>query len=83
MIVEVKAMYKREDLNVKHETLNKPCKHCVFPERGGFWICFTTNLFIEPDTSGLGETKDKPMYNADGTDGGNKCYCTQGRGPSL
>lgn len=76
LIVEVKAMYKREDLNVKDETTNKPRKHCIFPGRGEFWTCFNTNLVIEPDTSWLGALKDKPIYDEHGVKdvGGEQCY---------
>jgi len=66
LIVEVKAMYKREELNIKDETVNKPRKHCIFPGRGYFWTCFNSNLVIEPDSDWLGELKDKPIYNSTG-----------------
>ena len=74
LIVEVKAMYKREYLNMKDETTNKPRKHCIFPGRGAFYTCFNSNLVIEPDTSWLGALKDKPIYTADGSEGGDGCY---------
>ena len=74
LIVEVKAMYKRENLNMKDESTNKPRKHCIFPGRGAFYTCFNSNLVIEPDTSWLGALKDKPIYNADGSEGGDGCY---------
>merc|ERR1712018_598091 len=53
LIVEVKAMYKRTNWTVKDETLDPPCKHCIWPGRGVFGTCFNTNLVIEPDTDWL------------------------------
>ena len=66
LIVEVKAMYKRDLWNVKDELTNKPRKHCIFPGRGEFLTCTDSNLVIEPDTNWLGALKDKPIYDADG-----------------
>ena len=79
MIVEVKAMYKRAEFNVKDETVNEPRKHCIFPKRGPFYTCFNSNLVIEPDTSWLGDIKDKPIYDAEGNkisngNSGGSCY---------
>ena len=79
MIVEVKAMYKRAEFNVKDESVNEPRKHCIFPKRGPFYTCFNSNLVIEPDTSWLGDIKDKPVYDAQGIkisngNSGGQCY---------
>merc|ERR1739838_637906 len=67
LIVEVKAMYKRADWNIKDETVNPPRKHCLYPEHGEFWTCFNSNLVIEPDTTWLPTgIKDKPIYKSNG-----------------
>ena len=62
--------------NVKDKTVNKPRKHCIFPERGPFYTCFDSRLVIEPDTSWLGPIKDKPIYDVNGTEvaEGGSCY---------
>jgi len=66
LIVEVKALYKRVNRNEKDEETNKPRKHCIFPMSAPFWTCFNSNLVIEPDTTWLGDLKDKPIYNEEG-----------------
>ena len=67
LIVEVKAMYKRAYWTIKDESVNKPRKHCLFPEHGEFWTCFNSNLVINPETIWLpAGIKDKPIYNANG-----------------
>lgn len=74
LIVEVKAIYKRADANIKDETVNKPRKHCIFPG-WEFWVCMDNNMVIEPDTDWLGGIKDKPIYDVDGNiDAGELCY---------
>mmetsp|Transcript_22071 Transcript_22071/g.47998 ORF Transcript_22071/g.47998 Transcript_22071/m.47998 type:complete len:219 (+) Transcript_22071:366-1022(+) len=64
LVVQVKAMYKRVNLNEKNEIANPPREHCIFPGRGYFWTCFNSNLVIEPDSEWLGDDKDKPIYGA-------------------
>ena len=77
LVVEVKAMYKREDLRIKDESINKPRKHCIWPERGSFYTCFNSNLVIEPDTDWLNgdgnDYSDKPIYDENGVEGGTQC----------
>ena len=66
LIVEVKAIYKRANANIKEEMVNPPRKHCVFPERGEFITCFNSNLVIEPDSAWISPYKDKPIYDDNG-----------------
>lgn len=60
LVVEVKAMYKRPNFNLKGDDPVR--QHCIFPKRGYFWTCFNSNLVIEPASEWLGELKDKPIY---------------------
>merc|ERR1719384_945567 len=88
LVVQVKAMYKRENFNIRDETLDPPRDHCIFPNGASFWTCFNSNLVIEPDTAWLDSTitlddgtvigpfNDKKQWDADGnkeTDGSGGC----------
>ena len=68
LIVEVKAQYKRANWDVIDQKRFPPREHCTFPGRGEFWMCFNSNLVIEPDTDCLGAAwySDKPIYDSAG-----------------